>query len=68
MRYSIRVDNGLAQVADYATKGRSEEWKVNVLYNQARHSTRHILAKSGKHTISIKALDEGVVVDQVMVW
>ncbi|AHF15123.1 glycosyl hydrolase 115 family protein [Niabella soli] len=68
IRYSIRVDDGPAQAVDYATQGRSEEWKENVLNNQARRTTRHRLTKAGKHTVLIKALDEGVIVDQVKVW
>ncbi|MBO9618726.1 MAG: glycosyl hydrolase 115 family protein [Niabella sp.] len=68
IRYSIRVDDGPAQEVDYTTQGRSEEWKENVLNNQARRTTHHGVTKAGKHTIIIKALDEGVIVDQVKVW
>lgn len=68
IRYSIQVDGGPEQVIDYATHGRSEEWKENVLSNQARRTTRHDLAKKGTHTITIKALDEGVIIDQGKIW
>ena len=67
LRYSISVDGETAQVVDYATEGRSEEWKENVLRNQARRTTTHNLAKAGKHTVKIVALDEGVVVDQIVI-
>ena len=68
IRYSIRIDDGPAQEVDYATKDRSGEWKENVLSNQARRSTHHDLAAKGNHLVTIKALDEGVMVDQLRVW
>jgi hypothetical protein len=68
IRYSIQVDDGPAQTIDYATQGRSEEWKQNVLTNQATRTTRHAVGKQGKHTVKITAVDEGVVVDQVKLF
>ena len=42
---------------------RSEEWKRNVLRNQAlRHQTIHLT--SGNHQLTIQALDDHIVVDQ----
>lgn len=68
IRYSIQVDAGPEQIVSYVTEGRSEEWKENVLNNQARRATSHTLTKKGKHIITIKALDENVIIDQVKVW
>jgi hypothetical protein len=68
IRYTIQVDDGPAQTIDYATQGRSEEWKRNVLTNQATRATNHALAKPGKHTVKITAVDEGVVLDQVKLF
>lgn len=67
IRYSISVDGDQAQEVAYQTKGRSEEWKENVLSNQAIRKTTHKLAKKLTHTITITALDEGVVLDQIRV-
>jgi hypothetical protein len=67
IRYKIQLDNEPAITVDYATLGRSEEWKNNVLTNQAIRSTKHLVVKPGKHTIKITAVDEGVIVDQVKV-
>jgi hypothetical protein len=66
--YSIQVDNGPVQTIDYATKDRSEEWKQNVLSNQASRTTRHVVGKPGKHVLKITAQDEGVVVDQIKIY
>ncbi|HTG56532.1 MAG TPA: glycosyl hydrolase 115 family protein, partial [Niabella sp.] len=68
IRYAIRINDGQEQIVNYATEGRSEEWKENVLRNQAIRTTSHLLSKKGKQTIYIRALDEGVIVDQVKVW
>ncbi|TWI85604.1 glycosyl hydrolase family 115 (putative glucuronidase) [Lacibacter cauensis] len=67
IRYSIQVDDGPVQTVDYATQGRSEEWKQNVLTNQANRTTTHAIGKNGKHVVKITAVDEGVIVDQVKV-
>jgi Gylcosyl hydrolase family 115 C-terminal domain len=61
------LDNEPAITVDYATQGRSEEWKQNVLTNQAIRTTKHFVAKHGKHTIKITAVDEAVIVDQVKI-
>ena len=69
IRYEIYLDGKSLQVVDYHTVDRNEEWKVNVLRNQAIRVTKAaLLKKGGSHVISIKALDEGVVLDQVKVW
>jgi len=49
------------------TFGRSEEWKQNVLTNQAIRTTKYFVAKQGKHTIKITAVDDGVIVDKVKI-
>jgi hypothetical protein len=67
IRYTIQLDNEPAITIDYATQGRSEEWKKNVLTNQAVRTTKHFLAKPGMHRIKITAVDDGVIVDQVKI-
>ncbi len=69
IRYEISLDGKPLQVVDYHTIDRNEEWKVNVLRNQAISVTKAaLLKKGGAHVVSIKALDEGVILDQVKVW
>lgn len=68
IRYAVRINDGPEQIVNYATEGRSEEWKENVLRNQAIRNTSHIADKKSKQTIYIRALDEGVILDQVKVW
>lgn len=68
IRYNIQVDDGPVQTIDYATQGRSEEWKQNVLTNQAVRTTRHAVGKSANHVVKITAVDEGVILDQVKIY
>ena len=67
IRYSIALNDEKPQVFDYRTEGRSEEWKENVLTNQATRTSIHLPVKSGKQTLYITALDEGVMVDQIKI-
>lgn len=66
IRFSVRIDNEEPQICSFREKGRTDTWKLNVLRGQARKETRHQLAK-GKHTLTITALDNHVVVDQWMI-
>lgn len=66
LRYEISVDGETPQIVSFKTTGRSEQWKINVLCNLVLTSTRHILRDTHTHTIRLKALDEGVVIDQLM--
>ena len=68
LRFSVSIDGAEPKVISYETKGRSEEWKENVLRNQAIRKI--VLPVSGKksHQLEIKALDEGVVLYQVMLY
>lgn len=69
LRISVSVDGGKEHVVDYATFGRTEEWKMNVLYNHAvRRFILPLEAAGRKHRLTVKAIDEGVVVDQVRIY
>jgi alpha-L-fucosidase len=56
------------QTIDYATQGRSEEWKQNVLTNQAIRTTKHVVGKTLEHLLKIAAADDGVIIDQVKLF
>ncbi|MGF2414642.1 MAG: glycosyl hydrolase 115 family protein, partial [Ferruginibacter sp.] len=68
IRYAVQLDEQPPITVDYATQGRSEEWKQNVLTNQTIRTTRHFVSKPGKHILKIKAIDDGVIVDQVKLF
>lgn len=65
--FILSLDNKYSAPITYETKGRSEEWKENVLRNQA---IRRVILPVGKekHRLTIKALGEGVVLDQILLY
>ncbi len=67
LRYLIQVDEEPAREVEFQTEGRSEEWKENVLRNQALRTTEHPLPERESHILKITALDTGVVVDQIKI-
>lgn len=68
LRFAISVDETVPQTVSYETKGRSEEWKENVLRNQAIRKVTLPINKQASHKLVITALDEGVVLDQVILY
>ena len=63
LRFSASIDGGEPKVFSLKEPFRSEEWKQNVLRGQA---LRYLKAKlsQGRHTLTIKAIDHHIVVDQ----
>lgn len=68
LRISVSIDDSDSSTVSYRTVGRSEEWKENVLNNRAIRRFVFPLTGNAKHNIFVKALDDGVVVDQVAVY
>lgn len=68
LRFAIALDEAAPQNVAYETKGRSEEWKENVLRNQAIRRVTLPVDKRKHHKLVITALDEGVVLDQVVLY
>ena len=64
IRFSVSVDGAEAVVFSLKEPFRSEEWKRNVLRGQA---LRHLPVRlaTGTHTLTIRALDEHIVIDQL---
>jgi hypothetical protein len=65
VRIAVSLDGGPVEVFDYATVGRSDEWRENVLSNTAVRSLAFKLLKPGPHELRIHALDPGVVLDRI---
>jgi len=63
VRVGVQWNNEPIQIVDFATVGRSEEWKQNVLSNKA---SKKVVLKStlkGNNTLKIYMIDEGVALD-----
>ncbi|MDE6089891.1 MAG: glycosyl hydrolase 115 family protein [Duncaniella sp.] len=65
LRIAISIDGGERQTVSIREKGRTDRWKENVLRNQARVTTAHDL-KKGRHRIAVTALDDNIILDQLM--
>ncbi len=65
IRFSVSIDDGEERVFSLKEAYRSEQWKLNVLRGQ---TVRTINAKlsAGKHNVVVKALDEHIILDQLM--
>ncbi len=68
IRFAISGDEIKEQIISYKTEGRSEEWKKNVLNNQATRIITINLHKRKNKILTIRAVDEGVVLDQIIVY
>ncbi len=68
IRFQVSFDGQQSDVTDYETHGRSEEWKMNVLTNQAVRRFRFAVKNKKFHRVEIKALDAGVVLDQLCLY
>lgn len=68
LRFSLSINGQQPVIFSYQTEGRSEEWKQNVLRNQAIRKVKLPVGKEQIHSIRITAMDKGVVVDQVAVY
>jgi hypothetical protein len=66
-RYGISVDDSPIEVVNFRTTGRSEEWKQNVLRNNAIRQVQAGFLKKGKHTLKIFMVDPGVIIDRIAI-
>ncbi len=67
IRYSVSVDGATPVVYSLKEKFRSEQWKLNVLRGQAVRVMQIDNLPVGEHTLTIKALDNHIIVDQWMI-
>ena len=68
LRFTISLDGSATESVSYETKGRSEEWKENVLCNQAVRRMILPVTRKTSHRLIFTALDEGVVLDQIYLY
>ncbi|WP_290091312.1 glycosyl hydrolase 115 family protein [uncultured Muribaculum sp.] len=66
LRYAVSIDGGDETVISLKEPFRSERWKKNVLRGQSLRTTPIHISK-GRHTLTIRALDQHIVVDQWMI-
>lgn len=67
LRFSVSVDGGKPTVFNLKEPFRSEQWKLNVMRGQALRTLPMKQLKKGVHTLTVKALDPHIIIDQWMV-
>lgn len=67
LHVEVSLDGGEPVLIDYVTAVASEEWKLNVLCNQSIRRVSLPLSSSRTHVLTVKALDEGVVLDEIRI-
>ncbi|MCS0633929.1 glycosyl hydrolase 115 family protein [Telluria mixta] len=65
VRFAVSLDGGAPEVVDTTTAGRSEQWKEDVLSNMAVRTWRVGRLAPGMHTLTVHALDPGIVLDRI---
>ncbi len=68
LRLSVAFNDSSGRLIEYQTKEKSEEWKNNVLRNQAIRWLIFPVDNSPHHILTLEALDEGIIVDQILVY
>jgi hypothetical protein len=63
VRVGVQWNQEPIQIVDFATIGRSEEWKQNVLSNKASKKVALKSTNKGANTLKIYMIDEGVALD-----
>jgi Glycosyl hydrolase family 115/Gylcosyl hydrolase family 115 C-terminal domain len=65
LRIAVSLDGAPAVTLDFATMGRSDEWKRNVLSNTAVRTLPLPALQPGRHALRVQALDPGFVLDRI---
>ncbi|WP_294271060.1 glycosyl hydrolase 115 family protein, partial [uncultured Sphingomonas sp.] len=65
LRAAVRLDDGAWQTVDFATAGRSDQWRQNVLTNTAVATLPLKTIAAGHHRVAIMPLDPGLTLDRV---
>lgn len=65
VRLAVSLDGAPEAVIDFATVGRSDEWRDNVLSNTATRTITLARLAAGTHHLTLRALDPGVMLDHI---
>lgn len=66
VRFAVMVNQVPKGIFNIETEGRSEEWKMNVLYNRSTRSIKLMSGGQSEVMVTLQALDEGIVPDQIL--
>ena len=63
----VQIDENEIQYFNTNTKGRSKEWKQNVLRNSQIVKLQSVIKEKGKHSIKLYVNQTGIVIDQLSI-
>lgn len=66
-RIAVSIDGNSPQIFNIKTEGRSNAWKVNVLRNQIIVRLPWKFKATGKHKLTIYAVDADIIIDQLLI-
>jgi hypothetical protein len=67
LRIAVSIDVDVPQIFNIKTEGRSKAWKENVLRNQTIVKLPYKFSTSGKHKLTIFAVDTDMIIDQLLI-
>ncbi|MGE4569302.1 MAG: glycosyl hydrolase 115 family protein [Bacteroidales bacterium] len=67
LRYAVVLDNQPPRIVSVKTDFLTQEWAISVLRNQFLTPLQCTFSQPGKHRLRLYALDEAILLDQVMV-
>ena len=65
MRVAVSIDGGPLRVLDLFAAEFTESWRQHVLTNAAEGMLHDLELKPGAHTLTVTALDPGVILDRI---
>lgn len=65
LKFEVSLNHNNPYILDYSTKGRSEEWKENILNGRAERTVVFPASKEGDNKLEITALTEGIILDYI---
>lgn len=65
LRYAVSIDDQTPQLVEFNAEEKTKQWLHNVIQGFVITKTEHRVANAGKHTLKIRMVDPGVVVDKI---
>ena len=65
LKFAVSLNNGNPCILDYSTRGRSEEWKENILNGRAVRTVVLPASKDADNELKITAMTDGIILDYI---
>lgn len=65
LKFAVSLNNSNLYILDYSTKGRSEEWKENILNGRAAKTIVFPASNEIENKLKITAMTDGIILDNI---